>query len=307
VEELMIMDIREPVAGTAALPATLWVTGASGFVGSALLSSLPAEGRRGVPLGRDLALPEPPDEPFAVVHLAGENIASGRWTRRKKDLIRGSRVEGTSRLVNALLSLKRRPSVLVCASAIGVYGNRRDEVLTESSARGAGFLADVCSDWEASAAPASEAGIRVVRLRFGMILDPRGGALARMLPPFKAGLGGRLGPGDQFMSWITREDAIGAIRHVLATPSVRGPVNAVSPEPLTNREFTSELGRALGRPTVFPMPSFAAKLLFGQMAEELLLSSQRVYPRVLEESGYRFRHRRIADAFQALLGKPVTS
>jgi uncharacterized protein (TIGR01777 family) len=298
----MIVDARELSGRTAALPGTLWVTGASGFLGSALMPALSSERRVAVALRREAALPEAPDGPYAVVHLAGENIASGRWTPQKKWLIRASRVEGTSRLVSSLLALKRRPEVLVCASAIGYYGSRGDEILNESSARGRGYLAEVCSDWEAAVAPASQEGIRVVRLRFGMILSPEGGALARMLTPFKLGLGGRLGSGNQFMSWITREDAVGALRHVIGTPSVYGAVNAVAPEPVTNREFTRELGRVLGRPTIFPMPGFTARLAFGEMADELLLSSQRVLPRILQESGYRFRHPRIADALQALLG-----
>lgn len=305
----MIMDTRQRAGGgTGVLPATIWITGASGFLGSALAASATADRRTAVALKRDAGLPQAPaDGPYAVVHLAGENIASGRWTRRKKDLIRSSRVDGTARLAAALAGLQRKPDVLVCASAIGFYGSRGDEVLTESSAGGSGFLAEVCRDWEAATVRASEAGIRVVRLRFGMILDAEGGALARMLPPFRAGLGGRIGSGNQFMSWITRDDAVDVVRHAIATPSIRGAVNAVAPEPVTNREFTRELGRSLGRPTLFPMPAFAARLAFGPMADELLLSSQRVHPRALEESGYRFRHRRLADALDALLDRKENS
>lgn len=239
----------------------------------------------------------------AVVHLAGESIASGRWTDAKKRRIRDSRVISTRLLSETLAKLNQKPKVLVSASAIGFYGNREDELLTEASAPGAGFLADVCREWEQATEPAVAGGIRVVNLRFGVILAGQGGALKQMLTPFKLGVGGRIGSGRQFMSWITLDDVIGAIHHALMNDSVRGPVNTVAPRPVTNAEFTKTLGRVLGRPTIFPMPGFAAKLAFGEMADELLLSGQRVQPGVLLSSGYAFRHAELDAGLRHVLGR----
>jgi hypothetical protein len=238
----------------------------------------------------------------AVVHLAGENIA-GRWTAAKKARIRSSRVEGTRLLAEALAGLKRPPKTLLCASAIGYYGDRGAELLREESPAGTGFLAEVCREWEAAARPAAEKGLRVVHLRIGVVLSPAGGALARMLMPFKLGLGGRIGSGSQFMSWIASDDLSGVIRHALTTESLRGPVNAVAPQAVTNLEFTQTLGRVLRRPTPFPMPAFAARLAFGEMAEALLLASARVEPTRLVASGYRFRAPELEGALRHLLGK----
>ncbi len=223
----------------------------------------------------------------AVVHLAGEPIA-GRWTAKKKERIRESRLGGTRQLCEALAKLERPPRVLVSASAIGYYGDRGTEPLNEDSPAGKGFLADVCRGWEAATLPAAEAGIRVVNLRFGIVLSGDGGALARMLWPFRVGVGGTVGSGRQFWSWVAIEDAIGAIQHALNTEWARGPINVVSPNAVTNREFTKTLGRVLRRPTVFPMPGLAARAVFGEMAEALLLNSARVQPIRLEGSGYRF-------------------
>ena len=235
-----------------------------------------------------------------VVHLAGESIA-GRWTAAKKARIRDSRVQRTGTLAAALACTARPPKVLVCASAIGIYGDRGDEVLREESALGSDFLAEVGKQWEAAIEPASKAGIRVVSLRIGVVLSTRGGALVRMLPPFRMGAGGRIGSGRQWMSWITLDDLVGVIQHALATDSLRGPVNTVAPNPVTNAEFTRALGKALHRPTVFPLPAFMVRLIFGEMGEALLLSSQRVDCGKLLASGYRFRHPELKSALEALL------
>ena len=294
------------------------VSGSTGLVGSALVPFLSTGGHevirlvRGRPQPGEAAVPWDPQAGTieaaglegldAVVHLAGENVA-GRWTAAKKARIRSSRVAGTRLLAEALAGLKRPPRTLVCASAIGYYGDRGDEVLREETPSGAGFLAEVCREWEAAARPAAEKGLRVVHLRIGVVLSPAGGALARMLTPFKLGLGGRIGAGSQFMSWIAIDDLTGAVHHALTTESLRGPVNAVAPRPVTNREFTKTLGRVLGRPTLFPMPAFAARLAFGEMADELLLASARVEPAKLVTSGYRFRAPELEGALRRLLGK----
>jgi len=293
------------------------VSGSSGMVGSALISSLTREGHRVTRLVRkaaagdevawdilqgvkDLSHLEGMD---AVVHLAGENIAAGRWTAARKEEIRRSRVEGTHRLCESLARLSRRPEVLVSASAVGFYGNRGDEILKEDSTSGSDFLAQVCREWEAATDPASRAGIRVVCPRFGVILSPAGGALKKMLLPFKMGAGGRIGSGTQFMSWIAIDDVVGAIHHAIVTESLQGPVNGVAPTPVRNAEFTRTLARVLSRPAIAPMPAFAARLAFGEMADALLLASQRVLPTRLQATGYRFRHPELEGALRHLLGR----
>ncbi len=293
------------------------VTGSSGLVGSALVPFLTAGGHRVTRLVRKAAAgddvtwdvvrgvqdPSRLEGLDAVVHLAGENIAAGRWTEARKAEIRRSRVEGTQRLCESLGRLGRRPKVLASASAVGFYGDRREEILTEDSAPGGDFLARVCQEWEAATEPASQAGIRVVHLRFGMILSAAGGALKKMLLPFKLGAGGRIGSGAQYMSWIAIEDAIGAILHALSVGSLMGAVNAVAPVPVTNAEFTRVLARVLSRPAVAPMPAFAARLAFGELADALLLTSQRVMPTRLQASGYRFQHPELAGALRYLVGR----
>ena len=294
------------------------VTGASGFIGSALMPVLVSGGHRVTRLVR--AQPRPGQvevhwDPAvgtvdmaglegmgAVVHLAGENLAAGRWTAERKVRIRESRVKGTQVLCEALARLAQPPNVLVCASAIGYYGERGEEVLREESPPGSGFLAEVCRAWEAAAAAAVHKGVRVVHLRTGVVLSPAGGALAKMLTPFKMGIGGKLGSGRQYMSWIALDDMLGVISHVLATTTLQGPVNAVAPHPVTNREFTTTLGRVLSRPTLFPMPAFAARLAFGEMADELLLASTRVEPARLLASGYQFRHPQLEGALRHMVG-----
>lgn len=294
------------------------VTGSRGLVGSALVPFLTTEGHRVLRLVREAA--GGPDavrwdpasgiqDPArlarvdAVVHLAGENIAARRWTEAQKDAIRRSRVEGTRRFCEALAELPQPPRVLVAASAIGVYGDRGEEMLTEESAPGAGFLAEVCREWEAAAEPAQRAGIRAVHLRFGMILSPQGGALGKMLTPFLLGAGGRMGSGRQYMSWVAIDDAIGAVLHALATGDLRGPVNVVAPTPVTNAEFARTLGRVLRRPAMMPLPAFAARLAFGEMADALLLASARVVPVKLQASGYAFRFPDLEAALRHLLGR----
>ncbi len=298
----------------------VFVTGSTGLVGSALVPRLKVAGHsvtrlvRGIPAaGEDAVRWDPAagsldqaalEGADAVVHLAGENIAAGRWNEDKKSRIRDSRVRGTRLLAETLAKCGRPPSVLVAASAIGYYGDRGDEKLTEDSPAGHGFLAEVCRDWERATEPAAAKGIRVVNLRFGVILSAGGGALARMLMPFRMGVGGRVGSGRQWMSWIALEDALGAVLHVLSHESLRGPVNAVSPDPVTNLHFTKALGRVLARPTILPMPAFAARLALGQMADELLLASARVEPARLLASGFAFTHPDLESALRHLLAKP---
>ena len=296
------------------------LTGSSGLVGSALVPLLTGGGHQVVRLVRSQPRPDAsevrwdPDtgeiDPAALegvdaaVHLAGESIAAGRWTASRKARILESRVKGTRFLVETLAGLEQRPKVLVSASAVGYYGDRGEERLTEDSGSGSAFfLANVCRQWEAATEPSAAAGVRVVNLRFGIILSAAGGALPRLLTPFRLGVGGRLGSGKQYMSWIAIDDVVGAIVHVLNTEALRGAVNAVAPQAVTNREFTKTLGRVLGRPTLVPMPAFAARLAFGKMADELLLASQRVEPAKLLASGYAFRFPDLESALRHLLGK----
>jgi uncharacterized protein (TIGR01777 family) len=235
-----------------------------------------------------------------VVHLAGESIASGRWTDEKKRAIRDSRVKGTALLSDALAQLSRPPSALLSASAIGYYGDRGDELLMEESAPEDDFLADVCVEWENATKPAIEKGIRTLHARFGVILDAKEGALAKMLTPFRMGIGGRVGHGKQWMSWIDIEDVVNGLKFLLES-SVTGPVNFVAPNPVTNAEFTKTLGRVLSKPTLFPIPAFGARLAFGEMGDALLLSSQRVEPSVLQQSGFRFAYPSLEPALRHLL------
>lgn len=290
------------------------VTGASGFVGSALGPELERQGHAVTRLVRrapqadgelcwdpaGVALPSLFEGCDAVVHLAGESIA-GRWTTAKKQRIQESRVQGTRQLAGSLAMMVKPPRVLVMASAIGYYGDRGEELLKEDSGPGKDFLAQLCQDWEAAAEPAERSGIRVVKLRLGVVLAKHGGALPKMLTPFKLGGGGKIGSGRQYWSWVTLADVVGAITHALADESLRGPVNVVAPNPARNAEFTRALGRALGRPTLFPMPAFAAKLALGEMAEVVLLASQRVDSSKLASSGYSFKHPQLEAALAEIL------
>jgi uncharacterized protein (TIGR01777 family) len=298
------------------------VTGSTGLVGHALVPFLTTGGHSVTRLVRRAASPNAGQEPTvrwdpilgtidqagleghdAVVHLAGENISAGRWNDRQKKAIRDSRLHGTQLVCDALLKLRNPPKTLVCASAIGFYGDRGDEILDEKSPVGAGFLAEVCRDWEAATESVRLRGMRVVNLRFGVILSPAGGALQKMLLPFKLGLGGIIGSGRQYWSWIEIDDVVGAILHALTHDHLSGPVNAVSPNPATNRDFTKTLGQVLNRPTVFPLPAFAARLALGKMADDLLLASARVVPRRLEEAGYAFRYPQLEPALRHVLGR----
>lgn len=292
------------------------VSGSHGLVGKALIGSLTSDGHeivrlvRGKPSGAteiewhpnhgslDATALEGLD---AVVHLAGESIASGRWTDEKKLAIRDSRVKGTTLLSDALARLSRPPSVFVSASAIGYYGNRGDELLTEKSAPGNDFLASVCSEWENATRAAVEKGIRTVHARFGIILDANDGALAKMLTPFRMGIGGRIGNGKQWMSWIDIEDVVNGLKFLIDDVNTSGPVNFVAPNAVTNAEFTKALGHVLSRPTIFPIPAFGVRLAFGEMADALLLSSAKVKPSVLEERGFVFRWKMLDDALRHLL------
>jgi uncharacterized protein (TIGR01777 family) len=292
------------------------ISGSSGFIGSALVPFLQGKGHqvtrlvRGGSAGEEGIRWDPATGAIdqdrlpgihAVVHLAGESVV-GRWTPQKKAAIRKSRVEGTRRLVETLARVSPAPSVLICASATGFYGDRGDERLSERSAPGAGFLADVCREWESAANAAEQHGMRVVTLRIGMVLDRSGGALGKMLVPFQLGLGGRLGSGRQYWSWIAREDLLGAIGQALASPALEGPVNVVAPQAVTNEEFTRALGRILGRPTIFPVPAAGIRLLMGEMGDGILLASQRVEPHRLRASGYAFQYPELEGALRRAVG-----
>ena len=236
----------------------------------------------------------------AVVHLAGEPI-TGRWNATKKRAIRDSRIKGTRLLCETVAGLSSRPRVLVAASASGYYGDRGDEVLREESEAGSSFLSKVCQDWEAATEPAAESGIRVVNLRIGFVLSATGGGLAKMLPAFKMGVGGKIGSGKQYLSWIAIDDLVQIILFAITTEALKGPANAAAPNPVTNSEFSTTLGRVLGRPAIFPMPAFAVRLAFGEMGEELLLASARMEPARLRSAGYQFRFPQLEGALRKLL------
>ncbi|MGA2980759.1 MAG: TIGR01777 family oxidoreductase [Terriglobales bacterium] len=292
------------------------VSGVSGPIGAALLASFEPQSTQIVRLVRGRAQnvvqiswdPLAPVSPAAVsgfdavVHLAGESVV-GRWTNEKKSAIRDSRVLGTRHLTAALAQTEVKPRVLVCASAIGFYGDRGDEILGEKSPSGRGFLPEVCSEWEEATQAAAESGIRVVNIRIGLVLSAKGGALAKMLTPFKLGLGGRIGSGQQWWSWIHVDDIVGGIHHAMRTESLAGPVNLVAPNAMRNAEFTKVLASVLRRPAFFPVPEFALRLAFGaEAAREMLLASQRVQPGKLGSSGYAFRFRELRAALENLVG-----
>ncbi len=291
---------------------TIAITGATGFIGRRLLKALSGGNHTLRVLSRHAGTNLPPgvqlfvwdamkgappaeslDGVEAVIHLAGEPIAQ-RWNDETKQKIMESRTVGTRNLVQALASMPTRPAVLISGSAIGFYGSRGDEMLTEESAPGSGFMAEVCVAWEKEADAAAPLGIRLVKLRTGMVLGAHGGALAKMLPPFKAGMGGKLGSGDQWMSWIHLDDLVGIIQHALDNP-MEGAVNGTSPNPVTNAEFTKALGHAVSRPAVVPMPAFTLKFMFGEMSE-VMLASQRILPKVAEAAGYQFRYPAVEEA-----------
>jgi uncharacterized protein len=292
------------------------LSGSSGLIGNSLIRTLKQNRISTIRLHRklssdDAALwdpyaakpvhdPESLEGITAAVHLSGANVAA-RWTSSYKRTILESRVTPTRALATLLAGLRSRPAVLVCASAIGIYGGRGDEVLTEASAPGGGFLADVCVSWEKATQPATDAGIRVVHLRLGVVLSPAGGALARMLPVFRAALGGRVGSGRQWMSWIALPDATRAIMFALETPTLSGPVNVVAPNPVTNSEFARALGAVLHRPTLLPVPAFALSLAFGEMAKATILESERVIPERLIRAGFHFEYPDLEAGLRAVL------
>ena len=293
------------------------VSGSTGLVGSALVPALANEGHRVVRLTRsggagDDAVGWDPSTATidaarlrgidAIVHLAGENIV-GRWTPAKKARIRDSRVQGTRLLAETIAGLSTPPKVMVSMSATGYYGDRGNELLREESAPGTNFLAGVCQEWEAAAQPAREAGVRVVHPRVGIVLSPQGGALGTTLPIFKLGGGGRIGSGNQYWPWVAIEDVVGTILHCLATEPLEGPINVAVYDPPTNAQYTRTLGRVLNRPTILPLPAPAARLMLGQVADELLLASQRVESAKLRGSGYEFRYPELEGALRHLLGR----
>ncbi|MGH7144356.1 MAG: TIGR01777 family oxidoreductase [Planctomycetota bacterium] len=293
------------------------ITGATGLIGGALSAQLIAAGHRVSGLTRGPADPtrarlhwDPEHRALdracfegvdAVVHLAGENIGAGRWNAARKQRLRDSRLLGTMLLSDTLAKMQRAPKVLVSASAVGFYGDRGDDELTEATDGGGDFLAKLCQEWEQAVEPAVQKGIRVVNPRLGVVLARQGGALPRMLTPFRLCLGGRIGSGRQYMSWITLEDAVAALQFLIETQPVQGPVNLVAPQPVTNREFTQTLGRVLGRPTIFPLPGFMVSLLLGEMGRALLLSSQKVQPTVLQEAGFNFKQPALEGALRSVL------
>ncbi|HYV25541.1 MAG TPA: TIGR01777 family oxidoreductase [Pyrinomonadaceae bacterium] len=292
------------------------IAGASGLVGKALIPALEAQGSevtrlvRTAPRAGEIEWHPNKDAVSAVsldgfdiiINLAGENIAGGRWTDEQKRKIRDSRVNGTHLLSEAITRMEHKPRAFICASATGIYGDRDDEVLDEQSESGGGFLAGVCREWELACELAVKAGVRVVNLRFGPILAREGGMLSKLLTPFKMGMGGKVGSGRQFISWVSLEDSVNAILLAINDESIRGPLNVVSPNPVTNEEFTKTLGHVLNRPTALAMPAFAARLAFGEMADEMLLVSQRVMPQRLNAAGFQFSYPRLEEAFRAYVG-----
>lgn len=321
--DVTLDDLSRHAATNGVSPMRILVTGASGLVGSALLPFLSTGGHEIVRavrapsprpgIGREVlwspaegrldtsaeATGGPVD---AIVHLAGENVGQ-RWSAAVKRAVMESRVQGTALVAKAAAAMVPKPRVLVCASAVGIYGDTGDREVDESAARGQGFLADVVEAWERAADPARDAGIRVVHLRFGVVLSPKGGALRKMLLPFKLGGGGVIGSGRQAFPWISIDDAVGTVHHALVKESLAGPVNAVAPERTDNHRYTKTLGKVLGRPTILPMPAFAARLAFGEMAQEMLLTGAHAVPKKLTASGYRWRHVSLEAALRDLLGK----
>ena len=307
-------NASNPAATT---PWRIAVTGSSGLIGGRVVTRLTEAGHTVHPLVRRDPRPDSdeirwdPDDGLvdaqslagidAVVHLAGENVASGRWTTARKAAIRDSRVVGTTLLTQCLTALNPPPKVFVAASAIGFYGDRGDEIRTEDSTPGQGFLSDVARQWEAATRPAADAGVRVVNLRIGVVLTKEGAALARMLPPFRRGVGGRIGTGRQYMSWISHQDVVRSIAFALTCDNLSGPVNATAPNPVTNNELTKVLGAALGKPTPFPVPAIAIRLALGELGRALLLSSTRVHPARLTIAGFHFHDPHLATFLQSEL------
>lgn len=292
------------------------IAGSSGLVGSALIPILQSDGNQITRLVR--SSPKPGEiewhpnqdevnphrlEGFeTIINLAGENIAGGRWTDEQKRKIRVSRINGTHLLSESIAKMTSKPGAFICASATGIYGDRDDETLDEQSESGGGFLAGVCREWEQATEPASKAGVRVVNLRFGPILARDGGMLSKLLTPFKMGMGGKVGSGKQYISWVALDDAVNAIKLAIDDKSIQGPINIVSPNPVTNEEFTKTLGHVLNRPTALAMPAFAARLAFGEMADEMLLASQKVMPKRLSQADFQFQFPTLESAMRKYVG-----
>lgn len=286
------------------------IAGASGLIGSAFIKSVEEDGAEVTRLVRssprageiewhpnqDAIDPGKLEGFDAIVNLAGENVAEGRWSDEKKKKIHDSRVNGTHLISEAIAKVEAKPRVFLCASATGIYGDRPDETLNEQSDSGGGFLAGVCREWEKATEPAAKAGVRVVNMRFGPVLAAHGGMMEKMLTPFKMGLGGKIGSGKQYISWVSIDDVVGAMKLALKNEAIRGPLNVVSPNPVTNEQFTKALGEALSRPTMMAVPAFAARLAFGEMADEMLLASQRVLPKKLTDAAFQFEYPRLEDA-----------
>jgi len=292
------------------------IAGASGLVGSALIPILQSDGNqitrlvRSSPKAGEIEWHPNQDQVSTqslegfdvIINLAGENIAGGRGTDEQKRKIRDSRVNGTHLLSEAIAKMNSKPKAFICASATGIYGDRDDEVLDEQSESGGGFLAGVCREWEKATEPANKAGVRVVNLRFGPILARDGGMLSKLLTPFKMGMGGKVGSGKQYISWIALDDAVSAIKLAIDRQTIHGPLNVVSPNPVTNEEFTKTLGHVLNRPTALAMPAFAARLAFGEMADEMLLASQKVIPKKLTSAGFQFQYPQLEAAMRRYVG-----
>lgn len=299
----MLNDLRMHYMNKDTKPMKILISGSSGLVGSALVDFLSSGGHKVSRLLRNETNQEKLEGYDVIIHLAGENIANKRWTEDQKEKISKSRIDGTNAIAGALLKLNTPPSTFLCASAIGFYGDRGEELCNEDSEAGDGFLAETCSQWEKACERLKGKGIRVINTRFGIILDPRSGALGKMLPVFKLGAGGRLGNGKQWMSWIALDDVLGVILHCIINGSISGPVNVVSPNPVTNNEFTKVLGKVLKRLTIAPAPSIALKLALGEMADALLLSSTKVEAKVLKNTGYEFAYPDLEAALRHMLGK----
>lgn len=292
------------------------IAGASGLVGSALIPILQSHGNQITRLVRsspkpgeiewhpnqDEVSPQSLEGFETIINLAGENIAGGRWTDEQKRKIRDSRINGTHLLSEAVAKMNSKPGAFICASATGIYGDRDDETLDEQSESGGGFLAGVCREWEQATGPASKAGVRVVNLRMGPILAREGGMLSKLLTPFKMGMGGKVGSGKQYISWVALDDAVNAIKLAIDDESIHGPINIVSPNPVRNEEFTKTLGHVLNRPTALAMPAFAARLAFGEMADEMLLASQKVLPKRLTAAGFQFQYPTLESAMRKYVG-----
>ncbi|MBU2488009.1 MAG: TIGR01777 family oxidoreductase [Proteobacteria bacterium] len=318
---IVARDLFRHLSPPASPPLTVAITGASGLLGRSLIPFLTTGGHRVVSLVRRAPQPGGGEifwdpargelDPAslagvdAVVHLAGENIGEGRWTREKKLRMVGSRTLGTETLARAVAAAmaKNGPRVLVSASAVGYYGHRADDLLDEGSPQGRGFIPELCAAWEQAARPAADAGVRVVNLRIGVVLSPAGGALAKMLPGFSAGLGAAMGPGSQYIPWVSPDDVLGAILHAMKTPALSGPVNLTAPAPVTSRELAQELGRVLSRPALFTLPATVLKAAFGRMAEEILLASARAVPQKLLDSGFVFLDPALGPALAHVLGR----